>query len=73
MITPKTGTLKNQEMKAKNPDEKDSEEPSEAISHGKEDRALEYSQNNHEVNQRASLKQSNVMSKQDQTNRDNVQ
>ena len=30
-------------MKAKNPDEKDSEEPSEAISHGKEDRALELS------------------------------
>ena len=60
-------------MKAKNPEEKDSEEPSEAISHGKEDRALEYSQNNNGVNQRSSIKQSNMMSKQDQTNKDNVQ
>lgn len=64
-ITPQTSALQQQEAKAKNPEERDSEEPSEAISYGKEERAPDDSSKNNEVNLRASLKKSNKESKQD--------
>lgn len=71
-ITPQNDG-KQQQVKQKNAEERDSEEPSEAVSYGREDRPLDSSLKNNDGDHAKSHRKSNAKSKIDVATEENAQ